>query len=208
MKPVSDFFSRVMPYLPGCPEPTAAQALVDAAIVFCEDSLVIRNQLDTFSTVVGQDAYELDVPTQQQVSRVLTVFVEDTPIPAWTAQGTPPVDDARASPTAYYVTRNNSELRLRLYPTPDKAYPIKVVAALRPTRTATRMEDDLLDLWSDAVIAGALSRLMAVTSQAFTNPGEAMRMQMMAAQLARRARTEGNVGSVRGSMRVTPRPFA
>lgn len=208
MKPVSDFFSRVLPYVPGCPEPTAAQALVDAAIVFCEDTMVVRNQLDTFSTVVGQDAYELDVPLQQQVSRVLTVFVDDTPLPSWTAQGTPPSDDARNRPMAFYTTRSNSEFLLRLYPTPDKVYAVKVVAALRPTRTATQLEDDLSSLWSDAVISGALARLMAVPSQPFTNPGEAMRMQMNAIQLARRARTEGNVGHVRGSMRVTPRPFA
>lgn len=73
MKPVSDLFSRVMPYLPGGTEPLVAQALVDAAIMFCEDAQVVRTTLDTITCKPGQAAYDLLAPNQQIVGRIQRV---------------------------------------------------------------------------------------------------------------------------------------
>ena len=47
---IDKFYSRVMPYVQGCPEPTASQAILDAAIEFCDKTNVMRQTLDTFFT--------------------------------------------------------------------------------------------------------------------------------------------------------------
>jgi hypothetical protein len=208
MKPISEFFPRVIPYVPGCSEPLAQQALLDAAIVFCEESQVIRARLDEFSTVADQVSYELDAPAQQQVARVLEVRVDGRPIPMVMAEDVGMITDAVGRPMACYTDATESEFVLRLFPVPDGAYPVQVRAALRPTRTATSVEDDLFNLWSDAVVSGALARLMAVPAQPFSNPALAGGYSAAALSAARKARVEGSFGRVRGSTGVTQRPFA
>jgi len=208
MKAVSDFFPRVIPYLPGCPEPLAARALVDSAIQFCDESLVLRQKLDAFSTVDGVGSYELDTPTNQQVSRVMKVWLDGVLI------GPVPVDDAvpmstpKQKPYAFYTTRVDSEFLLNLYPTPDKLYSIVVEAAMRPARDATSLEDDLFHLWVNPVVMGAMGILQSIPGQAFSEPTEGQRNSLMALALARKARIEGGFGRVRSTVRISPRAFA
>lgn len=208
MKPISDFFPRMLPYLPGCSEPLAAQAILDAAIVFCEDAQVVREELDGFVTVAGEKSYELYAPAQQQIARVLDVLVDGRSIPGIAAEDVDLLVGAEGSPVSFYTSRNGSELLLNLFPTPDKAYQVQVRAALRPARNATQLEDDLFNLWSDAVLAGAMARVMAVPGQPFSDPAAAVGYGMAAARAANKARVEGNFGRVRANMRVRSHPFA
>jgi hypothetical protein len=208
MKPISVFFPRVLPYVPGCSEPLAQQALVDAAIVFCEESQVIRARLDGFSTVPDQVSYELDAPAQQQVARILEVRVDGRPIPMVMAEDVGMISDAVGRPMACYTDATGSEFVLRLFPIPDGVYQVQVSAALRPSRDATSVEDDLFNLWSDALVSGALARLMAVPAQPFSNPALAGGYSVAALSAARKARVEGSFARVRGSTGVTQRPFA
>jgi len=208
MKAVSDFFTRVIPYLPGCPEPLAARALVDSAIQFCDESLVLRQKLDAFSTVAGDGSYELDAPPSQQISRVMKVWLDGVLI------GPVPVDDAvplstpNQKPYAFYTTRIDSEFLLNLYPTPDKVYSIVVEAAMRPIRDVDSLEDDLFHLWINPVVTGAMGILQSIPGQAFSEPTEGQRNSLMALALARKARIEGGFGRVRSTVRISPRAFA
>jgi len=208
MKAVSDFFTRVISYLPGCPEPLAARALVDSAIQFCDESLVLRQKLDAFSTVAGDGSYELDAPPSQQISRVMKVWLDGVLI------GPVPVDDAvplstpNQKPYAFYTTRIDSEFLLNLYPTPDKVYSIVVEAAMRPIRDVDSLEDDLFHLWINPVVTGAMGILQSIPGQAFSEPTEGQRNSLMALALARKARIEGGFGRVRSTVRISPRAFA
>lgn len=209
MKPISDFFPRLMPFVAGCSEPLATQAIVDSAIEFCEKSLVIQHTIDSFSTVAGTAAYSLDAPFQQEVARIIRVAVAgrdlyglpQTPMPAAPS-------DAVAHPLAFYTTRNDSELLLQLEPIPDAAYTVYVRAALRPTKEATQLEDDLYTRWSDAVINGALARLKIIPGQAFTDGSGAMYHSALSAKYTNTARIDGVSGRIIGSMAVRSRPLA
>jgi hypothetical protein len=198
----------VIPYVPGCSEPLAQQALLDAAIAFCEESQVIRARLDSFPTVNAQVGYTLVAPLGQQVARVLEVRVDGRPIPMVMAEDVGMISDAVGRPMACYTDATDSTFELRLFPVPDGVYQVQVTAALRPTRDATEVEDDLFNLWSDALVSGALARLMAVPAQPFSNPALAGGYSVAALSAARRAKVEGSFGRVRGSTGVTQRPFA
>ena len=208
MKPISTFFPRLLPYLTGCTEPLAQQVLVDSAIAFCEDTQVIRAELDEFQTRPGENAYELEAPSQQQVARVLDVKVSGRTLTAVVAEDVDLLMAAVGTPMAYYTDRTDSQFTLRLFPKPDGEYAVKVRAALRPMRTATAVEDDLFDLWSDAVICGALSRAMNIPGQPFSDPAGAAYHMSMAINASRKARLEGNYGRIRGNSRVRGVPFA
>jgi len=207
MRPISDFFPRVLPYVPGCPQPVAEQAILDAAIVFCEDSLVIRERFSAFNTDPGIADYGLTTPSDTQVARLLAVYVNGTQIPAWVSDPPPPAVGSGA-PTTYYTTRSDGVFKLELYPIPDRAYEITVEAALRPTRDAATLDSDLFGLWSDAVVSGAIGRLSSIPDQPFSDLARAGAAQLTAAFMGRKARTENGVGRVKGVSRVAQRPLA
>lgn len=195
--------------VPGCPEPTANQALVDAAIAFCEDTLVLREDLATFQTVVGTSTYTLAAPSADYaVQRVMHVAVDGWPVEVvpYERIGTPQV--MSGVPRVAFTTRGAGSVVLNLYPTPDVVLPVRVNAALRPVRSATQLDDTLYDLWPDAIVYGAVSRILAIPSQPFSDPSGAMSAMTLANRLSNKARVDGSYGRARGQIAVSARPFA
>lgn len=208
MKPLSDFFPRMLPYLPACSKPLAAQALLDSAIAFCVQSDFVREVLEPQNTVAGLATYELDVPSQQQVARVLRVRVGDRELQPRVADGVHFLPARDAPPTHFHMTRAASTLELRLYPTPDGAYPLVAEVSLCPTRSATQLEDDLFDIWVEPVVAGAVARAMMVPGQPFTDQAGSQFYMAQAQVGIHRARREGILGRTRGSLSVRQRAFS
>jgi hypothetical protein len=70
------------------------------------------------------------------------------------------------------------------------------------------LENDLFDLWSDAVVYGAISRICSIPGQPFSDLVVSAAAASQAARLGGKARVEGSFNRVRGQMRVAPRKFA
>jgi hypothetical protein len=210
MKPLSVFYPRILPYLPGCSEPLVDQVLVSAAIDFSEKSLALRQNLDSFRTVIGIDQYDLDAPTtNHDIDRVMSVSVDGRELGAGlfeTIRNDLPT--ANAKPRGFYTDRTDNVLTLKLSPPPDGRYPVIVNVSLRPAMTATQLDDDLFNMWAEPIVAMALARAMQIPDQPFTNFARAQQLLDSAARQTNSARIDGNYGSVRGSMRVRSRPFA
>jgi hypothetical protein len=196
-----------MPLVPGCPEPLAKQALQDAAIAFCEESLVIREK-QNFTTFANTSTYTLTSPTDQQPARVMNLWVDGVLILPSASDSVTAVSSTAAQPVTYYTTRDSSVFLLNLYPQPDAVYTIIAEVAMRPIRAAASLQDDLFDLWIEPIVEGALARLMSMPGQSFTDQPASMAMRASSLSKARKARTEGGIGRVRASRRVTPNPFA
>ena len=210
MKPLSVFYSRILPYLPGCSEPLVDQVLVSAAIDFCESSLALRQNLDSFRTVVGISQYDLDPPTaNHDIDRVMSVAVDGKELsPGLFEAIRNDLPTANAKPRGFYTDRTDNVLTLKLSPPPDGRYTVVVNVNLRPSMTATQLDDDLFNMWSDAVTSMAIARAMQIPDQPFTNFAQAKYLLDSAARQTNSARIDGNYGSIRGSMRVRARPFA
>lgn len=210
MKALSAFFPRILPYLPGCPEPLAAQVLIDAAIEFCDSSLVLRQNLDTFNTVVGRVQYDLDAPSaQHDINRVMGVTLDGKELVAGMSEalrGDMPT--APAKPRGFYTDRTDSVFTLMLSPPPDKVYSVLVNVTLSPARTATQLDDDLYNTWINPIVSSAIAQAMQIPGQPFSNPAQAQILLNSVARQTVTSRIEGNYGFVRGSMHVRSRPFA
>lgn len=209
MKPLSAFYPRILPYLPGCPEPLVDQVLVNSAIEFCEASLTLRQNLDMFYTVVGKVDYDLDPPTRNHdINRVMGVTLDGRELrPGLFEAIRNDMPTANSIPRGFYTDRTDNTFTLRLSPPPDKVYPVTVSVTLRPARNAVLLDDDLYNIWIDPIVSGAIARAMQIPDQPFTNPGRAQELLMSASQQTVNSRIEGNFGLVRGSMRVRPRSF-
>jgi hypothetical protein len=209
MKALSEFYPRIIPYLPGIAEPMVNQVLVDSAIDFCESSLVLRENLDPFATVIGKIEYDLDPPSvQHNISRVMGVAVDKVALSGVeyeTLRNDFPVSYSR--PKGFYTDRTGSTLTLQLVPPPDKVYPIVVNVTLRPARAATLLEDDLYNIWIDPIVSGAIARAMQIPDQPFTNFAQARYLLNYAARQTISGRIEGNYGQIRASARTRYRPI-
>lgn len=186
----------------------AAQAVLDAAIEFCENSMVIRDIMDAGAITAGEATYALSAPAGQRVSRVLQAWLDGEPLAPTLADSLNMADATTGTPGRFYITRYGSGHLLNLYPNPRLSGGLlRAEVVLCPTRSATMLEDDLCDLWVDAVVSGAKARLMLIPDQPFSNNSLGMYHTSAALALIRRARIEGAKGQVRGSMRVAPHPF-
>lgn len=167
MTPLSAFRSRIAPRVQGCFDPIIDQAVLDTCIDFCERSLVVRRMLATFPTVAGTGTYTPPVTAvTQSVTKFIRVWRDDVEI-APADEGYIPGSGgffagpaaSQAAPSFFGSTEPGS---IALYPTPDKVYTINSRVALRPTRAATTVEDQLYEEWVEVIVAGALMRLMSM----------------------------------------------
>lgn len=207
MTPTTEFLPRLLPYLSGCPSSAAEQALVDAATSFCEDSLAIRQRLDTELTSNGNPEFDITAPPNQLVTRVLKVWVDGREIGSMPAES---VDDQRfvsSFPRAFYTLLDDSGLTALLYPVPDNSYTLIAEVALKPIRGARSLHTDLFNTWIDIILDGAKARLMSIPDQPYTNLSAAQNYLLMARVGARKARIEASLGRIRGTVRARPRPF-
>jgi hypothetical protein len=186
------------------------QVLINAAIEFTENSLVLRQNLDPFNTVVGKIEYDLDPPTKNHdINRVMSVALDGKELsPGMAEVIRNDLPTAVAMPRGFYTDRTDNTFVLRLAPPPDKVYRVVVGVTLRPARTAVLLDDDLYNIWIDPIVSGAIARAMQIPDQPFTNFQQAMYLLDSAAKQTNTSRIESNYGLVRGSMRVRSRPFA
>lgn len=210
MKPLSAFYPRILPYLPGCPEPMVDQVLLNAAIEFTESSMTLRQNLDYFNTSPGIVQYDLVPPTtQHDINRVMGVTVGGIELTAGMFEAIRnDLPTGQARPRGFYTDRTDNVFTLMLSPPPDGEYQVIVAATLRPARNATQLDDDLYNIWIDPIVSGAIARAMQVPDQPFTNFAQAQYLLDSAAKQTNSSRIESTYGLVRGSMRVRNRPFA
>lgn len=203
---------RLAPYVVGVAEPLAHQALVDAAIQFCEETGVIRLTTDPVPTVAGQALYDIDLPTGVALSRILKVWVNDALVYAAPEAAT---DDPRglsqlatSSPGSPLAAVSLEPATVALVPAPDTSgVSLMVRAATRPTRVAKVLDDELYNRWCDAIVAGATYRLCAVPGQPFSDPGQAQRAEGVFWQQVNRAKVHSSRGPMGGVLAVRQRPF-
>lgn len=217
MKLVTSFLPYVMPYVMGCPKPVARRAIVDAAIEFCEKSMLVQQTLDPFSVEQGQPTYDLYVDTHQLVFMPVQVWFKSAllkPQPSAQIanaqayrQDIPEQTLATGDPREYFSVEPNV---IGLYPVPaaDLANALTVRAAVRPKRGATQLADVLYDNWVETVADGALMRLHGTPGQAYSDEGQRAKRRGEFYAGLNRATIEASRGRVPGELRVTPNPFS
>lgn len=207
------FLPRLLPSVPSCPEPLARQALLDAAIEFCEETGVIQVTTDP-QAPTGGTAYDVDVPYGQSVVCTLRAWygvTELTPCPQSVINNV----DAFSATAANTGAAPHSFLEfapgeVRLYPTPSVSTDALITfrVSTRPTRTATQVDNALFENWAEPIVAGALRRLHAIPDTPFFSDTHAERRAIEFLVGVSRARAETQRGRIRGSMTTQPRAFA
>ena len=191
------FTPRVHLWVPGCPAPLVAAAIIDCAIQFCEDSHVLQVVPDPQPLKKGQADYDIDSGSAQlTLSRVLRVWLGP--------------DEPRATghPQWWEVVDPQT---LRIWPVPtsdDTSQPLMMRLALKPERTATQLPDEFARDWMDGIVGGAVMRLATMPDQPYSNDGNAQKGAAMYSMWMNKARFEGTKLRLRRDHKVAPRKWA
>ncbi len=208
----SDLYSRILPHVPNCPTPLVDQAVMDTAIDFASETQIDFNIEAPIALANGQDSYSITEATGMKVDQVRHVYG-----PLWELEPVTPsqLQDRlqdwqtnQASDPRFYRTWPDANT-IVVYPTPQNVttQTLRVIAAWKPARTATAFPDKLGEDHFDALVAGALSRLMLVPERKWTNPQMAG-VHAGAYNTARvNARIEAIHAKTVGTIRVRPRQF-
>ena len=213
MKTTDAFMPYLMPLVRGCPEPMASDALVEAAINFCEHTDLVQITTEPVILRTG-NTIDVDLPSDQVVSRVLDVWADLRHLQVVPTVGmTSPlaffdeVGENRAregQPTHAMLREPNT---LTVAPSVDRPYTMTARVSLRPKRTARQLADVLFDDWANAICYGAAALLAAIPGTSFGSPDTVALGSARFTEAMGRARIEATKGKTRADIRVRMRAW-
>lgn len=202
MSRFEDFLPEVMPYVPGCPEAVAVNAIRNAAIEFCRKSLWLLYEHDPIQTVAYEGAYELDLPTDYEMVVIYSAMCDGRPLTPAGEVDIVNIVPAEGQPR--YITQIDT-FNVRLFPKPVIAgLTVQMFVAIAPTRSSVTCEDSLAERWAERIGYGARARLYEIPGQPFSNPDQAFKYQKMFSTAIGEAKVERSRGLTRATMRVIP----
>lgn len=166
--PWSAFFDQLSSEVPGCPQTMQISALRQAAIRFCEQSLAWKYDHPDIAIIPGSAKYLFDPPGGTAVHTIVYAEFNNNPletrlmerdISRWHLRLTTGVPE--------YVL--GGPVSLTLVPMPDVAGPLKLKVVLKPTPTADGIDDDIFNEYHEAIVHGALSKLMLSPKKPYTD---------------------------------------
>ena len=198
MRPWSDFYSKVLPWTPGAFEGSVDDALRQACIDFCEETMCLQRTLDPLRTRTGATSYDLELAPGESVAFLLSVSIDGTPADLIFPQQ---ADEERESPAAYTLDR--ATLVLAPAPTVGGGR-MTVKAALKPTQTADGVDDSVHEQYAQAIAAGAIALLCSQPGKPYSNPQMAATSGQVFANAKEETKQRVTAGHGRVRLRVKP----
>lgn len=170
MTPWSSFYDFISPDLPGCPFGAIDVSLRLAAIAFCEQSLAWKYEHPEITVVVDTAEYSFVPPTASVVHAITYAEFDGEEIQANVAQENIGIWDWRnQTGTPEYIL--GGATALTLVPTPDVAGTLTLTVTLKPSPTADGIDDDIFNEYREAIVHGALARLLLSPKKPYTDAG-------------------------------------
>lgn len=168
MKLWSDFYDLTLPYLPGCPVAALDSALRQVAIDFCEQSLAWKYDHPDIAVVAATAEYPFVPPAEAVVHAITYAEFADKEIAAHAGEADLRIWDWRhQTGTPEYVLGGATSITL--VPEPDLAGTLKMTVALKPAPGATGIDDAMYNEYREAIVHGALARLMFSPKKPYTD---------------------------------------
>jgi len=216
----SSLVPRLQPSVPGCPHQTVVQYIRDAAIKACEKTLAYRYQQPVFNLTPGTYVYTFRKPADTQVHAVFITLMNNEPLevlpldkalalyPAWADKYTTSASIAEFGSEPRSITQiSPNEFAVLPLPDAERTYAVRMFYALRPTRSATDIDEVIFDDLEDVIMHGALQQLLVLPDASWSDRElAAYHAKQFLSQTAER-RARANLSNSRGMMRVQMQPF-
>lgn len=204
----ADLLDEVLPYLAADPSnPVTENAIKRSVIEFCAGSWIWRYIPDPIDVVAGQARYTLEPPSGTDVSVVIDVQHNTTPLPArstsWLDAEIPGWRTIRKTPK-YHTQTDTEEIILAAVPEVNLPAGLTMTLALQPSQRSKDFPGWIGNQYIYDLANGAVSRLMLMPNRPWTDlqNGADRRARFDAAIANARAAAASAVGRAPG--RVKP----
>ncbi|SEK64357.1 hypothetical protein [Nitrosovibrio tenuis] len=168
MKLWSAFYDLAVPDTPGCPFEAMDAALRQAATSFCEQSLAWKYEHPSIPVTIGIASYGVVAPAEAMMHAIIHAEFDGKEINSrireadtWTAGW------SRKTGMPEYIF--GAAPSVTLVPVPDVAGTLSMTIALKPSPTAAGIDDFIFNEYREAIVHGALARLMLSPRKPYTN---------------------------------------
>jgi hypothetical protein len=190
----------VLPSVHGCSDAMAISALRSAAIDLCVKSEIYQQELDPVTTVAKIYEYDLEPPKGTVVEKILwAVYKGDKLEPISTAllEKRQPNwrDPSKFSTPEYFVQQTQGTFWLAPVPNTTVVESVILRAVLKPTVSSTTLSDEILNDNKDAIVNGALFRLLRTPSKDWTDYAAAQMYGMLYNEGVREAENKARSGN-------------
>lgn len=166
MRDIEDLFRKVRPFATSCPEPLMVEHIRDAAITLCERTRCWRFT-DTFETV-GDEQEIVCTPPYAALWEIEEARFDDRKLERSKIQGDMIMADLGQPQYLTQLAPNSVSLQPRGKGT------LWISMFLKPSQNADMLPDILVDEFGTAIGQGALSTLLLLPNEPFSNPQLAM----------------------------------
>ncbi len=203
-----NFLVEVMPYVRDVPEIVAIQAIRNACIEFCQETLYIQENLDPMAGISTIGIYDLE-PNDgtYKIADIIEVWYGDAfLVPKsieqltriyrstnWNTLGGNPY---------YYFRPSSQEIQLVPYPQVTEAGKIRIRAALTPSRTSTGVRSEIYERFLEDIAYGARARLYNTPNQPYYDLKTSLIYLKRFNDVIADVRTQVNKGLTRASVQI------
>lgn len=162
----------VLPEVPGCAEPMAEHALLRAAQEFMQKTRAWKVWLDPVITDGLNLTYDLNLELRSELVRIEAATLGGQVITIAREQDVPAnwQDGSACVPTCIFTTDSKT---INLLPLKTAGMSLAIQATLKPSNTATGLDDAIFDRYVEVIATGAKARLMSQPDKAYSSPGAA-----------------------------------
>lgn len=166
------FYDEVLPEVPGCPQNMAGNAIRNAAIEFCERTFVYQIDHPPIDSVQDVGEYDYAPGAGLAIVRPESVWYDKKPLTFKTRDQIDRMYEywPDESGTPLYFLQEKVE-KLILVPKPSVALvsAIRMKVSVRPTRSATDIDDAIHENYIEAIASGAKARLFLMKKKPWTD---------------------------------------
>jgi len=178
--PLSELAPEVLATAPTCPTPTVVRALRTAARNLCEEAVCYRYDIGNVVVPANVNQISLDVPANTVMQRAVSLTLDSQPLlfssPTLLDDMSPNWRTDLGRPRYFYRASDDMN-DIIIVPRPAVTYAtvgIRGIVAVKPSRTATEIDEVFLDQFQDIIVDGALAALLVVRSAPWYDPNLAV----------------------------------
>lgn len=211
----SDMVNRVTPSAPGCPQPVLINYVRDTAIEACERTLGWRYIQPDIRLTPGVYDYPFEIPANTEVHAVITASINGVKVTPATLELVhsrypkyPTSAAAERGSPQFVVHIDADTFYVAPPPNDDINYDVRMTVALKPLRTATGMDQTVMDDLENVIMHGALQHLLTLPERTWTDFELAAYHAKQYAFKSAERRARVNVGSGRAVITARNVSFA
>jgi hypothetical protein len=200
------FYPNILPKAPGCPHPTADNAIIQSGINLCERLRIWRSQ-DTF-TIAPDKCNVVCAPDNAAIHQIESAYFNGQPLEPISireldhnhAQWRDMTSDGQAR----WITQIDVDT-VRVVPATTGTLVLNII--LKPSIDAEQFPEFLVSHYRNVIADGALAEILMLPGQSFSDPDRAMFYQNRYNEAVNRYSSRQTTGQQRAPMRSRMHSF-